>query len=404
MSGIPGDVDRYGLVALFARWTPKGMKSSDAARRLLTAFANQNAHGANILVAAERYLPIILNPRRCLDDDLFRSLELNGVRVRPGSLSFSQVRRLAMMAPDLRAWRGAFLSHRALAASLTGRPVILRSWVQQRAVMDESGMDVVLLDEDDADYTQVFVVTQGPDADQEYSEAELLDRLEELAMPALDGVQLIDCFALTAWRNGVGGWVPQAGVHWPEAVPGRVEFEFESADMGPDVSADALQYVRSPTEAPEPSGSRHSWWVTVWFHTSGVPTGETWDLWLLSDEDGPDGGSGYVVRVPVGPLQDMEFIRVESGVELGFGTHAVTFNDGDSGELHRLDVVIELSDTLAARVRAHVDHDATPWFDDNSPVAGRPDGRRVAVSVDSAAMTAGRLRVAALTANFREPS
>lgn len=376
------------------------MKTTEVAQRLMEAIAHQIALVTYALGAFDRYAPIILNPRRCLDDDLFRVLELNGVSVRPGTLDYAVVRRLAMLAPELKSWRGSFRAHRTVASAITGYPVIVQSWIQQRAVMDVSGMDVVMLEDDDSHITLMFVVVQGPDADSLYSEAELVSRLESMAMPVLDEVQLVNCFALTSWRNGVSGWAQGTG--WPEAIPSPVQNEYESADFG-EVSADSEQFVVAPTRAPEPTGTTYSWWVTVWFKTRGAVDGDGWEIWLFATDDGPSGGDGYKVRVPVGTVQDLVFSRVNAGVESDFGFESVNLPDGDSGEYHRIDLVAEKTSTKALRIRAYVDHNPTAWYDDPAAVVGRPSGDRLHLGARLSDFTAGRLRVAAVTSSFREP-
>jgi hypothetical protein len=53
-------------------------------------------------------------------------------------------------------------------------------------------------------------------------------------------------------------------------------------------------------------------------------------------------------------------------------------------------------------MRAYVDHDPTAWHDDAGVIGTRPDGVNFYVGLRPAVFTAGRLKIAAITAMFRE--
>jgi hypothetical protein len=396
------DLDRKGLVSLGRRWTPKGLVSDPVAKRMVESLIQAAAHALNPLLDMESYLPIILNPRRCADGDLYRSLEMNGIDVRGGSLSFDKLRRLAMLAPDLRSWRGSFRAHRTVASALTAGPVIVRSWISQRVITGSSTMAVTLLYPENVDETLLFVLGQGPSAE-DFVIGEVEDRIDELAKPVLDSVDVVETFALTSWRNGVGGWVPVADPGFPDEVESDVPYEFEAMALGPGVSATVIQFLMSPTAAPEEDGDASCWWTTVFFKTAGAAEGDVWEHWVYSDPTGPFGaGDGYVVRIPVGTSQNLTVHRVVGGVPTQFGSHPFTIcNSPTSGGYHRLDVVCSKSANTSARVRVYVDHDPSPWFDDSGSVMTRPAGVRTFTGLRTSLFTTGRLRVAAITAASR---
>ena len=62
-------------------------------RRLMEAWADCLADALNILIDAEQYLPIILNPSRCLDIDIERILALNGIDGSLWTISPDKARR-----------------------------------------------------------------------------------------------------------------------------------------------------------------------------------------------------------------------------------------------------------------------------------------------------------------------
>lgn len=401
---VPTDTDRHGLVTLAQRWTPRGMRREPAGRRFMDAIAEQLADLFNPMLDFAEYAPILLNPHRCSDEELERILSLQGISARRGSLSFDKLRRLAILGADMRSWRGAFRSHRTVATAITGGPVILRSWIVQRAILDESTMDIVLLGDDDDDTTQLFVIGQG-DGAVDYNEAELGSRLDELAKPVLDELDLIDCFAVTAWRNGINGWAPDPVASRLELVQSDVDGEYEGLDLGPDVNTVVgPQFVRCPFAMTNPGVSAdHTLWMTVWFHTSDAVDGEFWEAWAFGNTLGPYTGSGegYVARVYIGNHK-VEFYRVVGMVYTLFGTFPFSIPDGTDGDANRLDILCSRTSTSAARMRVYVNNDPSPWFDDPDPVVGRPDGDRVFAGLDTNDFTDGRLRIAAVTARIQD--
>jgi hypothetical protein len=361
-------------------------------RRFMEAIADCSADALNILIDLEKYLPIILNPHRCLDHDLVRILAFNGIDGSLNVLTPEKSRRLAILGPDLRAWRGAFRSHRTTAGALTGGAVVVRPYLVMRAAVDESSFDIVLLDDDDSDSTQIFVMGQGPQG-QEYNESELSMRLDELAKPVLDELVVIPCYVLTAWRDGFAGW-NQSGT--PSLVITSIRGEYEAIDLGPAVDASPLQYTRAPTDRPETTASAETLWSTVWFKTGAAVTADTWQHLVYATEDGGSTGDGYGVKVGVGN-DNVELFRREAGVDTSLGLELVDIPDGLDGPYHRLDLLVRKTATKTS-VQAYVDMDPTAWYDD-LVVAGRPDGTKVLTGLNTGDFTTGRLRLAAITAS-----
>jgi hypothetical protein len=402
----PTDTDRHDLVTLAKRWTPRGMVREESGRRLMAAIAEQLGDLLNPLIDFERYAPILLNPHRCADDDIERILALQGIDARRGSLSYEKLRRLAILGADLRAWRGAFRSHRTVATALTSGPVIIRTWILQRAILDESSIDLVLLDDDDKDETQLFVIGQGEGAD-EYNESELSDRLDELAKPVLDTIDIIPCFAVTAWRNGINGWTYPSVASRLSLVQSAVEGEYAGLDIGPAITAPpTTPFVRSVWQMDAAAGEDHAVWATIWFQTDGATDDTFWEAWVFGGTLGPYGTAvagcdGYVARVHVGNHEVELYRRTIAGVYTLFGTHPFNISDGLTGGSHRLDIVCRRTSAIAARMRVYVDHDPSPWFDDPDPVISRPDGRHVWAGCKTGDFTSGTLRIIAVTAQKR---
>ena len=107
--------DVHGLMTLARAWNPRSMRSDPLGAALLDVVNAATADALNPLIDLEKYAPIILNPTRCLENDVERILILNGIP-RAKSLSPDQARRLAVIAQALRSWRGAFRSLRAVLA------------------------------------------------------------------------------------------------------------------------------------------------------------------------------------------------------------------------------------------------------------------------------------------------
>lgn len=395
------ELDVHGLVTLARRWYPRGMLRSEEEKRLADSWCQGIAYMLNPLIDFVDYAPIILNPHRCSDAELVNILDLNGIRSRPGAMSFQKLRRLAILGVDLRTWRGSFRAHRILATALTGGPAILRTWIIERTIEDESTMSFLLLDEDQADETQLFILGQGPDAT-EYLEPELDEKMDQLAKPVLDTVIQVPCFALTAWRDGFGGWVPPSLTSEFQLVQSSVVGEYQGLDMGPDITTTAIQWIKCPTEQPDPEGDFHSVWATIWFRTGDATTGDHWEVWVFAQGSATPGvnGDAYVVRVNVGN-GSLTLYRMLTGVATLFGTWAVDIQDGLEDGGHRLDVVCARSPTTAARVRVYVDGNPSPWFDDPGIVGSRPDGRHMFIGLRTATFSTGRLRLTAVTAQAR---
>jgi hypothetical protein len=361
----------------------------------MEAIADCLADVLNPLIDFEQYAPILLNPNRCGNDELPRVLDLNGISSRRGAISVSKLRRLAIIGPDMRAWRGSFRSHRTVASALTGGPVVMQTWVSMRMVLDESSMDMILLDDSYADYTMMFVLGQGPSSD--YLEAELNERLDSLAKPVLDSIQLVPCFALTSWRNGIGDWQPNSITSGGLVlVSSSVQDEYEAVDMGPDVDAfNSIQAMRTPYQSPT-NDDTSSVWMTAWFKTGNATALTYWEAHVFATSDVAAGtGSSYVVRVPVGN-GNVTFHRLDAGVYgAALGTEAFNISDGIDGDYHRLDFVVKRT-AAVTRLRVYVDGNPSAIYDD-PVVAGRPDGKFGFSLLDTSVFTTGTLRTAALT-------
>lgn len=389
--------DVHGLSTLARRWTPKSMVVDDSARALMECTADCIADVLNILIDAEQYLPIIYNPYRCRDEDVERILQMNGIDSSLHRISVEKARRLAVIAADMRAWRGAFRSHRSVAGALTGGPVIIIPYLLQRSVIDETSFDMIMLDEDDhSGISQVFVLGQGPHGS-EYEGGELREQLKALAMPILDDVEITPCYALTAWRDGFAGWITDGS---PELVASNVANEYEAVDLGPDVSSSSIQFIRSPTSRPETSVPE-TLHTTVWFKTGGATSGTFWELHAYADDSTPSSGSSYCARLDVGNGA-IRLMRRNGAVYTELGSHRVNVPDGLSGGYHRLDLLVKKTSTNT-KLRAYVDMDPTGWYTDPT-VDGRPDGLRVSIGLRTSQFSTGRLRIGAITASRLETS
>lgn len=392
------DTDKFGLATLARRWTPKGMIRTVEGKRLMEGLADAMADSLNIVIDGEQYLPIIWNPSRCLDVDIDKVLQLNGIDVDPRLVTPDKQRRLAILGPELRSWRGAFRSHRAVSGALTGGPTVIRSWIIQRAIVDETDFDLILLDDDDRDTTQIFVLGQGPQG-QEFIEGELSQFLDELAKPVLDDIDLVPCFALTAWRDGLAGWNALGDV---ELVTSSMVGEYESVDMGPDVdSVTAIHALRAPSLSPAfVSGGNgdpyQTLWSTVWFKNTNTDVSGYWEHSMFAGESVSD--DRYTVRVY--PFK-VEFVRYVGGTPTVFGTHPLTHVTGLEGDYQRLDYQVRKTVGGLTRSRAYVNMDPSPWFEE--PAGTKPSGQRLSISLDtSSTYTEGRLKIGAITASQTE--
>lgn len=379
------DADAHGLETLARRWNPRSMRADELGAAMLDAVNAAAADALNPLIDLEQYAPIILNPTRCLENDVERILALNGIE-RARSLSPDQARRLAVIAQALRSWRGSFRSLRAVIGALTGGPVILRPWVGQRVIVDESTWDFIVLPIDDyRDVTQAFLLGQGPDAT--YDAAQVEDHVQSLARTILDSTEYVPCYALTAWRDGFAGWSAVGSV---ELIPSSLENEYESVDMGPGVDpANTTHRVTSPTST-DPLTARQ--WATVWFKTSGAADNSHWYLMLSSDRQ--VNPTAYSLIVCVGN-QTLSIARTDAGVDTILGTKRVNISDGDTGDWHRVDFLV-VRESGRVALRAYVDNDPTGWFYDVSMTT--PEGSSLEVLVTNTNFSAGRLRIAAITA------
>ena len=384
------DTDVHGLSTTARVWTPRGMKASQDGRDFLDALADCVADALNPLIDMEGYLPLILNPNRCLDGDVDRILALNGID-RRRSYTNPQARRLAILGSSMREWRGAFRVHRAVTGALTGGQVVIRTYIIQRFILDESSFDLILLTDDDADTTQIFLLGQGPDGTN-YNEGQLDSALSSLAKVVLDDIELVPCWALTAWRDGLAGWVSTGS---PSLVQSSVNDEFEGVDLGPDIDATASQFIGSPTRMPNPDGIATEW-STVWFKTGDAAAGDYWEHHMHATErDGSD--DAYVVRIPVRGVGSIEVRRLIGGSYAApFGSYAKYISDGLDGTYHRLDMVVAKSASKTS-IRIYIDNDPGPWFHD-STISPRPEGEYTSIGLKTTSFTSGRLRIAAITA------
>lgn len=377
--------DVHGLQTLARRWNPRSMRADPLGAAMLDAINAAAADALNPLIDLEKYAPIILNPTRCLENDIDRILVLNGI-TRAKTLSPDQARRLAVIAQSLRSWRGAFRSLRAIVGALTGGPVIVRAWLMERVVIDQSSWDIVVLPIDGyKDYTQIFLLGQGPSAS--YDATQVEDHVQQLARTILDSTLYTPCFALTAWRDGFAGWNARGDV---ELIPSSVENEYESLDIGPDVGTTSTQHrVTAPTYTDALTPRQ---WATAWFKTSGADDNSLW--YFLLSSDGETLPTAYAVVMCVGN-QTLSLVRIDAGVETVLGTKRVTVSDGNSGSWHRLDFQLN-REAAQVVVRAYVDNDPTGWFYDVA--ASPPSGSLLELIVNNTDFPAGRLRIAAITA------
>ena len=279
-----------------------------------------------------------------------------------------------------------------MSGALTGGQTVIRSYLTQRAIVDETDFDLILLDEDDQDVTQIFVLGQGPDG-QEYIEGETSTKLDELAKPVLDGIQLIPCYALTAWRDGLAGWAASSD---PLLVTSQISGEYESIDMG--VDADPFigqQAIRAPTRRPDTVDPQETIWHTVWFKNTNTSITDYWELCVYS---GPSADACYAVRVYT---HQVEFVRYNGGTPTVFGTFSIPHVTGLDGDYQRLDFQVRKTAGSNTRARAYVNMDPTPWYAE--PAGTRPSGTRLLLRLDtSTTFTSGRLRVGPITASRTE--
>jgi hypothetical protein len=377
------------------------MVQDPSAQQMMDAIADQLADALNILLELENYIPIIWSPTRCLNADLIRLLQLNGIDGSLGTVTVEKARRLAAITTtDLRAWRGAFRAHRAVAGALTGGQVIIQSWLVDRFVVDESTMNFVLLEDDRESLSFVYVMGQGPSGT-EYDAGELATRLDDLAKPVLDELDFISCFALTAWRDGLAGW----GLDGASVILTDVPGEYEAVEMGPDVALDAVQGVRSASDKDDLVGDEVML-VTAWFKTDGAASGDYWEVMAYATEDAhlaaSPGDDAFVARVNVGNgIADIG--RMTDGVYTSIGTDAFYIPDGTDGQYHRVDFFIDRR-LFKSRVKLAVDGNEGYWHEEAFYGPDAPSGVKAAVVCRTSAFTQGRIQVAAIVARMLRTS
>lgn len=383
MANSFGDVDAHGLSTLARGWTPKALRVGQDGVDLMDAFADCLADCLNVLIEAEEYLPLIWDPTRCLDRDVIRTLRLNGIDDRP-ALTPAQRRRIAVIAASMRAWRGSFRCHRAVAGALTGGPTIIQTYVQQRCVLDESTYDMVLLDDEYANSSLVFVRGQGSLAD-DYDATTFVTHMGRLAVSAMDELEIVECFAVTAWRDGMSDWQCADGT--PAVAKSGIYGEYAGIEIGPGVDADVSTWWVMPSSR---ASTTDSVWATAWFSTHAASPIGYWRFVVLSNEDHDD---AYSVNIPVSSGVAQLLRHTPMGASI-VGSWHVDMSSGD-GSPHRVDVIV-LKDAMKARLRAVIDGNPGPWCTD---VAGPwPDGDIVGILLEAATFNNGRLRVVAVTA------
>lgn len=359
------------------------MLKGDGAAEFMAVVQACIADQVNPLIDLEQYLPIIWSAARCLDNDVDRILEMNGI-TKDRSMTPGQARRIALVARSLRAWRGTFRAMRSVVGALTGGPVIIVPWVLQRVVVDESTWTITIMSIDEfSDTTQVFLLGQGPES--AYDELQVDSYVDDLARTALDSTEYISCFALTAWRDGVAGWRATGDV---ELVASSVLNEYESVDIGPDVGSTSTQHRLSSPTRSDSLCSRQL--LTVWFKTIGAAAGSTWKIAIYSDRNAPI--TAYTLTIMVGN-GTISICRTDSGVDTVIGTKAATIEDGD-GDWYRVDLLATRK-TGSVALRAYVDGDPSGWFYDTSMLT--PGGQYVEVISDNSTFPTGRIRIAAIT-------
>lgn len=379
------DADRHGLETIARRWNPVSMRRGENAAEAMDAINACAADALSILIDLEQYIPLLWNALRCLPADIDAILALSGVE-RERSLSTDQARRMAVIATQMRSWRGAFRSLRAIVGAITGGPVIVLSWISLRTIVDVTTWAWVAMDVEDSDVTFVFLLGEGPSS--VYDEAQVERHVARYARTALDETVYIPCFALTAWRDGMAGWGQAIG----SLVSTEERGEYESLDIGPAVNPSSSTHrLTSPTES-DPSPTRT--WVTVWFKTVGADDDSSWRLLAASDAADPE--TSYALEVHVGN-HNVRILRIDAGVETELLDVSSVIHDdpSDVGSWHRADLVL-LREAAGVSLRAYIDHDPTVWCLDASP--SPPDGTRVEILVENASFASGRLRVAAITA------
>jgi hypothetical protein len=395
-------VNVHGLADLAWSWTPQGMKESTEEIRAMRAFNDALADVLNPLVILEKYLPIILNPVRALDEDLYRILDANGIETRNETIGNGKLRRLAILAADLKAWRGSFRAHMSVASAMTGGPVIMDTWLAQRWLLGTSDWGTLAL-LDNPNETIMFVLGQGPSSD--FVPGELDQFITRLAKPALDVVSIVPCFALTSWRNGTGDWVVSGNM---DLVTTSVEGENQGLEFGPDVDAISTnQFVRTPTQKDAVTGTETVWQTAV-FRTNGALSGDFWEFMAYATENASlaDTGDAYLVRVHIGSGTLSVHRKVGGVVGASIFTVDAVISDGGTevDDYHRIDFFVHQNLTKV-RLQVVVDGNPSGWYDDVvAPGSSRPSGTYGFMGINTDDFTQGKVRVNMITARLQEQS
>lgn len=365
----------YGLVDLGMRWAPRSMLKGEGAVELMTVVVESTADALNPLMMFERYISIMLAPSRCDDAELNRILALNGVSA--DSLTAEQSRRLAVLAPSLREWRGAFFALRSVIQALSGGPVVIRSWVVQRTVVDESTWGITLMDpEEESGRTDVFALTGFDD--------EVARRfIDDYAKTATDVIDLVKCFVSTSWRAGYADWTATG---LPSLVASSINGEFECLRIGPDIDATVQQVMTA--------GSQHASTdtrlrLTMFYSTTDATSGDVWYVWMMHSSDLSE---GYEFRIGVGMVSSIELFRVDAGTPTSIGSWVFDLPDGP-GYYRRLDFEIEITSSSSALFRVSVDGDAGVLISDSG--TSKTD-TRTSFGLDTSVFTTGSISVAAV--------
>ena len=383
--------DAYGLATLARRWTPASMRNGEGAQELMDTLADGTADALNILMMLESYVPIIWHPSRCDDRDLDRVLHMNGISTDRTATAL-QKRRLAVLASDLRAWRGAFLSLRAVVQAFTGGAVVIRSWLVQRVVVDESSWDLVLLSPaDHSDETDVFLLGVGPNS--EYDAVQVDTYVDDLAKTVLDVINYLPCYVVTSWRDGLANWTATGT---PVLIASTELNEYEAIEIGPvpDPTV-AVQFIEASTLS-ESGSSEQCLRLTIFAETLDATDDDFWEAWMFATENSyllSTGHDGYLFRIHVGNARQIQMYRVVGGALTLIGAHAFNLQNGT--DWRRIDLQVDKT-TSTTKCRAYVDGNPGFIFNDPGSVGSRPNGQYTYLGLRATQFTTGKLRIAAV--------
>jgi hypothetical protein len=356
--------DQHGLASLARRWSETTLRRGSSAAKALDTLADSVGISLNVLIDLAKYTPIILDPTRCLDNDVQRILEYVGIDYT--GLTVDQRRRIAIIGNEIKHWRGAHRSIRAIVSAITGENSMVLPWLLDRFVLDESTLTFYLLSaiDDDINLNTIYYI-----ADDTSLEKTLTDQLTMLAMQVKEQPEYIRCFDMTAWKDGTAGW-PRTG-NWA-LVPSDVFGEFQALDFGnglPDAVAGA-NIITSPRQHPSPSSATATFHSTAWFVTSNHT--EKMHLTAFSTVTTATAGqSAYSVRLQMGN-NSIEFLRIIAGTTTVLATFSAPCWPGYDEDWHRLDLIV-IKEASQTKLRAFVDHNPTVWVVD-STVSPRPEG------------------------------